>query len=251
MSHYSLCAIVPAEYNGQRISISDASIRLDELMAPFDEATTSPYYTEFVDRTEDARNEFEHGTIHAVKDETEKILTEIDDEFHKRFTVENGKVMLKGSTYKDPAEELTEGLEAIPEYPLKKLYENFNQFCREYNGYRKNSSGKYGYVHNPHSEWDWYEIGGRFSGGLLVKSNLDEILPSEGKSEDWITGEFKRVNGARKKDICWIEMQRRRIESAKTSFVKLEEAFKNGDNSLSQAEMQNLQLLLQYRRFNL
>lgn len=34
------------------------------------------------------------------------------------------------------------------------------------------------------------------------------------------------------------------------SYIK-PEAFENGDNSLSQAEMQNLQLLLQYRRFNL
>ena len=230
MSHFSVCTIVPSTYNGSKLSIQGANVRLDELMEPFDEASTSPYYTEYVDRTEDAKDEFEHGTVHAVKDETGKILTEIDDDFHKRFTVQSGKVMLKGNTYKDPAEELTEGLEAIPDYPLKKLYENFDQFCREYYGYRKNSEGKFGFVHNPHAAWDWYEIGGRFSGALLVKADLMEIFPvTEGKPDDMIMGDFRRVNGARKKDICWDEMLRRRIESAKLTFPKLEEAFRTGN----------------------
>lgn len=33
-------------------------------------------------------------------------------------------------------------------------------------------NGKAGYYHNPNSTWDWYEIGGRWEGFLLLKNGL-------------------------------------------------------------------------------
>lgn len=32
--------------------------------------------------------------------------------------------------------------------------------------------GKAGYYHNPNSQWDWYQIGGRWNGFLLLKNGL-------------------------------------------------------------------------------
>lgn len=60
------------------------------------------------------------------------------------------------------------------EIPLKKYYNNdFELFMREWAGYKERDieMGKYGYWENPNKKWDWYQIGGRYSGLLELKSD--------------------------------------------------------------------------------
>ncbi|GJM78138.1 hypothetical protein HMSSN139_06340 [Paenibacillus sp. HMSSN-139] len=68
------------------------------------------------------------------------------------------------------------------------VYPSFDDFMVEYVGYtsRDEETGKYGYWENPNAKWDWYSIGGRWSGSLLLKSG-------------------KRADAARIKDIFFIE----------------------------------------------
>lgn len=49
-------------------------------------------------------------------------------------------------------------------------YGSFNEYIQNYYGYKKDPElGVYGYWENPNAKWDWYQIGGRYSGKLRLK----------------------------------------------------------------------------------
>ena len=52
----------------------------------------------------------------------------------------------------------------------KDRYKTFDEFCKGWHSAEKDEKkGVYGYWHNPNSKWDWYSIGGRWSGSLKLK----------------------------------------------------------------------------------
>jgi hypothetical protein len=60
------------------------------------------------------------------------------------------------------------------EISFKEYYNNdFEYFMKEWAGYERNEEGKYGYWENPNAKWDWYQIGGRWSGLLKLKNNAE------------------------------------------------------------------------------
>lgn len=50
------------------------------------------------------------------------------------------------------------------------------EFAKEYHGYEKNEDGKFGYMQNPDSRWDWYVVGGRWAGMLKLKEGKEGHL---------------------------------------------------------------------------
>jgi len=51
-------------------------------------------------------------------------------------------------------------------------YDNFKTFMELYHGIDKDpDTGKYGYWVNPNAKWDWYELGGRWSGFFIQHNN--------------------------------------------------------------------------------
>lgn len=54
-------------------------------------------------------------------------------------------------------------------------YETFNQFMTEHYGYHQ-ENGVWGSKTNPNAEWDWYQIGGRWSGFLKTKEGKEGAL---------------------------------------------------------------------------
>jgi len=63
-------------------------------------------------------------------------------------------------------------IEAPKDIPLKNYYNNnFELFLKEWGGYEEKDTdtGKYGYWENPNAKWDWYQVGGRWSGLLKIK----------------------------------------------------------------------------------
>jgi hypothetical protein len=51
----------------------------------------------------------------------------------------------------------------------KEKYKDLDTYATEYNGYKKNEEGRYGYWENPNAKWDWYQLGGRWSGFFKMK----------------------------------------------------------------------------------
>lgn len=70
----------------------------------------------------------------------------------------------------------------------KDEYSSIEKFAKDYYGYEINENGKYGYVENPNAKWDWYQVGGRWSGSLKLKSNA---LSGERGSKSWQNASVK------------------------------------------------------------
>lgn len=91
------------------------------------------------------------------------------------------------------------------EIPLKEYYNNdFELFMKEWAGYNEKDSetGKYGYWENPNKKWDWYQVGGRWSGLLKLKTKASSGITG---TKSWINeSEYipdDCVDSAKVKDI--------------------------------------------------
>ena len=55
--------------------------------------------------------------------------------------------------------------------PSRVRYSTFEQYMEDYHGYKQRDpkTGRYGCWENPNRKWDWYQVGGRWTGQLLLK----------------------------------------------------------------------------------
>lgn len=62
--------------------------------------------------------------------------------------------------------------------PFKEVYATFEDFAKSYHGYDSpdEETGRYGYWENPNRKWDWWVVGGRWSGALRVKPNSKDVF---------------------------------------------------------------------------
>jgi hypothetical protein len=89
-------------------------------------------------------------------------------------------------------------------------YGSIESFAEEYHGYKINEEGKFGYYENPKAKWDWYQIGGRWMGTLILKeSKIDKARLGEPGAfgyKEHSTDEILRTDQALKGDIDWKRM---------------------------------------------
>jgi len=58
----------------------------------------------------------------------------------------------------------------------KDYYRNYEEYIKRYYGYKYNDSFEaFGYFYNPNAKWDWYQIGGRWSGFWTLKEGKEGI----------------------------------------------------------------------------
>ena len=143
MSHYSVAVIIK---KGQ--SLEDA---LEKALAPFDENLEVPPYIAHTrkDLIEKERLEY----LVAIRER--EILLSGNTEFNFRFKKEYLK------------ETLEERLKKIDIISDEELYQEAIRM------YSPDSIDEYGNVistYNPNSKWDWYEVGGRWSNLLTLKT---------------------------------------------------------------------------------
>ena len=89
--------------------------------------------------------------------------------------------------------------------PMKEYYNNdFEHFIKDWAGYERRDpyTNRYGYWENPNSKWDWYQIGGRFSGQLNLKSGATTGQYGERSwtNQDEVISD-NRVDSAKLKDV--------------------------------------------------
>lgn len=136
---------------------------IDALLAPYQQNNMGDCpkeFLEFVDVEPEARKEYETETITKIKTQDGKLLWPWDEEFRVSGTYGRGT-----NTHKIPDD--CEKIEILK----KDAYPSFDQFMSEYMGYKiDQETGKYGYWENPNAKWDYWTIGGRWSG--IIKDNL-------------------------------------------------------------------------------
>lgn len=117
------------------------------------------------------------------------------------------------------------------------------QVLEDWHGGHKNEDGDWGYITNPNSRWDWYQIGGRWKDALKLKEGATPFMTGErswlslvGTDEDRSqlkVTEVGRADSAFIKDVAF-EPTAEEIEKAENTWQKhLErtEAKEEGYNS--------------------
>lgn len=84
-------------------------------------------------------------------------------------------------------------------------YESFEEFVSEWYGYKKRGKSWFT-TYNPKSKWDWYQVGGRYSGRLAKADGIpcDTALVKE------LDFEKMRANARKRAEGWWEEAQRER-----------------------------------------
>lgn len=83
-------------------------------------------------------------------------------------------------------------------------YSSFQEYMEYYNGYKYHEDQKaYGYWDNPNAKWDWYQIGGRWSGQLAVKPGSTSGTVGNPSWFNLLINEEKITNG--KVDSCQLK----------------------------------------------
>lgn len=163
MSHFTVLVKVTAdklvEHNG---NIEEA---VEKMLSPYQENNNGDCpieFMEFNDVTEEYKKEWAEKTIECVRLSNGELAFKWDSRFKK--VKESGK----DDVFAEKEFVLPEGA-VIVEVPLNEYYDSFDEFVREWHGTRFNEEKQaYGHWENPNAKWDWYRIGGRWTGLLPV-----------------------------------------------------------------------------------
>jgi hypothetical protein len=99
----------------------------------------------------------------------------------------------------------------------KSEFSDFAQFAED-EGYEEHE-GKFGYWENPNAKWDWYVLGGRWSGMFKLKPGSNGTVGEGGLFSS--PGGPGTADAAFKKDIDFTEMRREAGEEAGKTWDKV------------------------------
>lgn len=206
---------------------------LEDKMEPYNEQTDDPRYLEFIDKTDEAKEQYENEGINCLKDAGGMI---------KPAYCWHGLEICDGVVYEKNAGRLHHSMRTkkakrmtvLIDYPWKKLYPTFERFAEDCCGYHLDPRGeKYGYHTNPRAFWDWYVVGGRWPFCFLVKNSCPEYCLGNLSDSDMTPPEapegYRWCCAARKKDIEWDACFEWRKNLATKRFSVYEKAYKTGD----------------------
>ena len=125
---------------------------VDLQLAPFNEQPEpgDPHVKlVFNDQTDEFRKEYDEGDVEIIK--------------HP----DGSWVFAHAATDNDRAAQI-----APVSVKFSELYSTFEEFCKEWHSSEPNEQGRYGYHSNPKAKWDWYVVGGRWSGYFKAKPGV-------------------------------------------------------------------------------
>ena len=202
-----------------------------EKMDPYAVESEHPAEQEFVDCTEELREEYRSGTIDCVRLADGTVVERYDPRFRNRFSVKDGKIVQNdfGPLHHKKRSKKAKKMTWLPNYPKKKLYRSERELAEKYYGYEYLPEEEaYGYYSNVAAFYDWHAIGGRWPHCFLVPEDCTEYTfgDYEGTEEETKGPEgYRWVAAARKKDIAWNAMTQLALEQHENSYLLLKKAF--------------------------
>lgn len=144
-------------------------------LAPFQENNMGDcpeQYLTFNDVEDEYRAKYENESVEMIRCEDGSLAFAWDDRF-------------KVGTGFDRREQVPPGLERV-QSAHRDRYATFDEFMQDWAGHeeRDAKTGRYGYWENPNRKWDWYSVGGRWSGWLRLRSGGDADTALKGEI-DW------------------------------------------------------------------
>lgn len=141
---------------------------VDGQLAPYAEQGFDEQYGVFDNKEAECRAEYETDTIDVV-DIDGQLYSQYDEQFRDRTNfMSNERKYPEGSVLKT--------------VPMKEFYGDFESFLSDYHGFSEpdEKTGQYGYWSNPNAKWDWYTIGGRWTGYFKPKTGTAGALGKPG-----------------------------------------------------------------------
>jgi hypothetical protein len=118
--------------------------------------------------------------------------------------------------FNDMTDELTQEFAELDE-EKKAKYPTLESYADDYHGYRAHQidgETRYGYYENPNARWDWYQVGGRWSGMLKLKPGASGEMGQRSwtNRDETISANF--CDSAKKGDIDFESMRNEAGEEA-------------------------------------
>jgi len=184
MSHFSVLVRLPAS-----VREDEFTDRITELMLPYKEAGCGDNdpaelekYLTFHDVEDEARSDYESKSSPRVRLPNGEILSKYDDRFKNPELFGEPRYIIPAD-----AEEF--------EMPHREFYATFEEFMTGWRGEKRDSkTGRYGYWQNPNKRWDWWTIGGRWTGHLSIGYEL--VADRDNYERCWLcNGSGTRADG--------------------------------------------------------
>nr|QBM02741.1 hypothetical protein [uncultured archaeon] len=118
-----------------------------------------------------------------------------------------------------------EKIDSPKQISMKEKYGSFEKFLDEYHGYKKEEDGRMGYWNNEKATWDWYTLGGRWTGMLKLKEGATGKTGKPGLQTE--KADAGCVDSARKCDIDFVEMSKKGLEESAITYDKFLEKYEN------------------------
>lgn len=189
--------------------ITDELDQVEDALMPFAE-DSDPEYMEFLETEQENREDYNTETLNAKRLPDGTLTHEYDDKY-RNFDTSSFE-----SNYVFP-----EGTETIT-MKMNEFYPTFEEYMEEWCGSQQvdEIKGVYGYWHNPNGKWDWFQIGGRWTGYFKPKAGAEGVLGTSGAfdnkpREGW-------VDALKIKDIDIEAMQEEARVEAHAEYDKVE-----------------------------
>lgn len=106
---------------------------------------------------------------------------------------------------------------------VNEKYKTIEEYAKDYHGYEA-VDGKFGYYSNENAKWDWYELGGRWTGYFKLKPEAKGKVGNPGlMTEKALVG---TADQALKKDIDFDVMYAENLENSIKAYDEFEKAYK-------------------------
>jgi len=179
--------------------VTDKPEDLEKALQPFHEyecTGTKDEHVVWVDEHDNYLEEFKKDTRTMLVNESGEKVSPYDDQFYREPTEDElGEIGIGGSGctknfnyssrdwddgrgYRAKIKFIPDGYEE-KEFPMSEIY-SFEEYMKDWNEYGEDNiqDGRYGRYTNPNAQWDWWTIGGRWS-GLLKPKNPDIGMKGE------------------------------------------------------------------------
>ena len=159
MSHFTVTVRVTAK--GLAAKGGGLNDAVAELLAPFEESPKrgSPFLV-FDDKDGELRKEYAEGTFTRVRTPSGELLSPYAERSFRTHHHRSHRVP-------DDCVEV--------EVPFREVF-SYEEFATDYHGYLKGPDGHFGLWHNPRARWDWWVVGGRWSGFYPLKPGRTRLL---------------------------------------------------------------------------
>ena len=149
-------------------------------------------------------------------------FNDMEDEYREEYEKESRRMieLADGSRespydkrFKNPAHNIFRSNRETPEWiypaghrevevPHRECYTTIEEFAKDWHGAeRDEDKGRFGYWENPNAKWDWYQVGGRWSGLLKLKPGTRGLTGEAGLMGSHHAKGDDRADQARKRDI--------------------------------------------------